>query len=166
MAVWVRFGVQLGLRQTQAQIIIYTLVINTCVCQRPNLFFYWTELNTKLTQTATKWWPFGFVFSVQLDLRQTQALLVLLITSPSSSCWMMVWLLLLISACIFRRPSWTPKIQPNDSSAVVWLSFWCSIRFTRKKCLSQHGETYILHSYIFYYGAIHILRNTLHGLTF
>ena len=33
------------------------------------------------------------------------------------------------SACVCRRPSWTPKTQPNDSSAVVWLSFWCSTRF-------------------------------------
>ena len=24
------------------------------------------------------------------------------------------------------------KTQPNDISAVVWLSFWCSTRFTRK----------------------------------
>ena len=33
--------------------------------------------------------------------------------------------------------------------AVVWLSFWCSTRFTRKKCLSQLGEMCRLHSYIF-----------------
>ena len=39
----------------------------------------------------------------------------------------------LISYCVCRRPSWTPKTQPNDSAAVVWLSFWCSTRFTRKK---------------------------------
>ena len=39
----------------------------------------------------------------------------------------------LSSYCICRRPRWTPKTQPNDSSAVVWLSFWCSTRFTRKK---------------------------------
>ena len=29
----------------------------------------------KRTQTATKWWPFGFVFGVQLGLRHTQALI-------------------------------------------------------------------------------------------
>ena len=58
-------------------------------------------------------------------------------------CW-----LVLISACICRMPSWTPKIQPSDSSAVVWLSFWCSTRLTWKKCLSQRRETYRLHSYI------------------
>ena len=57
----------------------------------------------------------------------------------------------LISYCVCRRPSWTPKTQPNDSSAVVWLSFWCSTRFTRKKCLSQRGEMCRLHSYIFWY---------------
>ena len=37
-------------------------------------------------------------------------------------------LVVLISACVCRRAS-----QPNGSSAVVWLSFWCSTRFTRKK---------------------------------
>ena len=26
------------------------------------------------------------------------------------------------------EPSWTPKTQPNDSRAAVWLSFWCSTR--------------------------------------
>ena len=53
----------------------------------------------------------------------------------------------LISYCVCRWPSWTPKTQPNDSSAVVWLSFWCSTRFTRKKCLSQWRETCRVHSY-------------------
>ena len=26
------------------------------------------------------------------------------------------------------QSSWTPKTQPNDSRAAVWLSFWCSTR--------------------------------------
>ena len=26
------------------------------------------------------------------------------------------------------NPSWTPKTQPNNSRAVVWLSFWCLTR--------------------------------------
>ena len=26
------------------------------------------------------------------------------------------------------KSSWTPKTQPNDSRAAVWLSFWCSTR--------------------------------------
>ena len=30
-------------------------------------------------------------------------------------------------------PKGKPKTQPNGSSAVVWLSFWFSTRFTRKK---------------------------------
>ena len=38
----------------------------------------------------------------------------------------------LISYCVCRRPSWKPKTQPNESSAVVWLSFWFSTRFTGK----------------------------------
>ena len=36
--------------------------------------------------------------------------------------------LVLISACVCRRPSWTPKTQPGGSSAATWLSFWCSTR--------------------------------------
>ena len=43
--------------------------------------------------------------------------------------------------CVCRRPSWTPKTQPNGSSAVVWLSFWCSTRFTRKKVTRLTGKT-------------------------
>ena len=38
--------------------------------------------------------------------------------------------------------------KKNTGSAVVGLSFWCSTRFTRKKCLSQWRETCRLHSYI------------------
>ena len=32
------------------------------------------------------------------------------------------------SLSISSESSWTPKIQPNDSRAAVWLSFWCSTR--------------------------------------
>ena len=74
----------------------------------------------------------------------------LLIAKPLSSSWTMVkQLVVLISACE-RRSNWTPKLQPNSSSAVVWLSFWCSTRFIWKKCLSQLGVSCRLHSYIFY----------------
>ena len=41
------------------------------------------------------------------------------------------WILLSYYVC--RKSSWTPKTQPNGSSAVVWLSSWCSTRFTGKK---------------------------------
>ena len=54
----------------------------------------------------------------------------------------MIMCSVLISYCVCRRPSWTPKTQPNGSSAVVWLSFWCSTRFTRKK-LDQSRGTYL-----------------------
>ena len=36
--------------------------------------------------------------------------------------------LVLISACVYWRPSWTPKTQPVGSSAATWLSFWFSTR--------------------------------------
>ena len=49
---------------------------------------------------------------------------------------MIVMQLLLISYCVCRRPNWKPKTQQNGSSAVVWLSFWFSTRFTRKKTWS------------------------------
>ena len=45
---------------------------------------------------------------------------------------LMIMCSVLISYCVCRRPSWKPKTQPNGSSAVVWLSFWFSTRFTRK----------------------------------
>ena len=44
----------------------------------------------------------------------------------------MIMCSVLISYCVCRRPSWKPKTRPNGSSAVVWLSFWFSTRFTRE----------------------------------
>ena len=49
-------------------------------------------------------------------------------------CWV------LISYCFCRMLSWTPKIQSNDSSGVVWLSFWFSTRFTRKTVDYSNGS--------------------------
>ena len=45
---------------------------------------------------------------------------------------LMIKCTVLISYCVCRRPSWKQKTQPNGCSAVVWLSFWFSTRFTRK----------------------------------
>ena len=120
----------------------------------------------KLNQT-TAWQPSGWVFGVQVGLQQTQALIKtktirrgkvppaslllrsnLLLSSNVAGGTFPLIVLVLISACVCLRPSWTPKTQPNDSSAVVWLSFWCSTRFTWKKCLSQWWEICRLHSYI------------------
>ena len=53
---------------------------------------------------------------------------------------LMIMCSVLISCCVCRRPSWTPKTQPNGSSAVVWLSFWFSTRFTRKKLDHSPGS--------------------------
>ena len=39
--------------------------------------------------------------------------------------------------CICRSPICIPKNQLNDSSAVVWLSFWCSTLFTQKIILAN-----------------------------
>ena len=54
----------------------------------------------------------------------------------------MIMCSVLISYCVCRRPSWKPKTQPNGSSAVVWLSFWFSTRFTRKTLDHSRG-TYL-----------------------
>ena len=50
----------------------------------------------------------------------------------------------LIGYCLSRRPSWKPKTQRNYSSAVVWLSFWFSTRFTRKKSWPDFGNLPLL----------------------
>ena len=78
----------------------------------------------KLNQTTAEL-SFGWVFGVQLGLRQTQAL---------------------IETTTIRISSWTPKTQPKDSSAVVWLSFWCSTRLLMsvKKCASYLGKLCIV----------------------
>ena len=52
---------------------------------------------------------------------------------------LMIMCSVLISYCVCRRPSWKPKTQPNGSSAVVWLSFWFSTRFTGKKLDHSSG---------------------------
>ena len=106
----------------------------------------------KLNQTTAEL-SFGWVFGVQLGLRQTQALIktktigrrrvppatlllsskLLISSNVAPGTLLLPIVVVLISACVCRRPSWTPKTQPNDSSAVVWLSFWCSTWFTGKK---------------------------------
>ena len=57
----------------------------------------------------------------------------------------------LVSACVWLRLSWTQKTQSNGNSAFVRLSFWCSTRFTQKKCFCKRTEPYRLHPYIFSY---------------
>ena len=115
----------------------------------------------KLNQVAAELPP-GWVFGVQLGLRQTQALIktktirgkvplailvfsckLLLKSNIAGGTFLLLIVLALISACVCRRPSWTPKTQPGGSSAVTWLSFWCSTRLLMsvKKCLGYRGKT-------------------------
>ena len=61
----------------------------------------------------------------------------------------MIMCSVLISDCVCRRPSWKPKTQPNGSSAVVWLSFWFSTRFTGKKL--GHSSGIYLYRIFFYF---------------
>ena len=99
--------------------------------------------------------PFGSVFGVQLGLRQTQALFktksikwgkvppaILLLcrkhyyfvvklqhsSNITGGTFPHLIDLVLNSACVCRRPSWTPKTQPGGGPAPTWLSFWCSTR--------------------------------------
>ena len=116
----------------------------------------------KLIQVAAELPP-GWVFGVQLGFRQTQALIKkitirrgkvplailvfsckLLLKSNIAGGTFLLIVLALISACVCRRPSWTPKTQPGGSSAVTWLSFWCSTRLLMsvKKCLGYRGKTF------------------------
>ena len=94
----------------------------------------------KLNQVAEELPP-GLVFGVQLGLRQTQALIK--IKTIRWGTLLLLILLVLIGACVCRRPSWTPKTQPGGSSAVTWLSFWCSTRLLMsiKKCISYRRKT-------------------------
>ena len=116
----------------------------------------------KLNQVTAELPP-GWVFGVQLGLRQTQALIKAktirrrkvppaiflfssnfqLNTNIASGTFPLLIVFVLISACVCRRPSWTPKTQPGGSSAVTWLSFWCSTRLLMsvKKCLGYLGKT-------------------------
>ena len=83
---------------------------------------------------------------------QTRHWLILFVSSNSVACWIMVKsLVVLISACVCRNPSWTQKTQPNGSYADVWLSFCCSTQFIITNCLSQHGEAWRLNFCIFGY---------------
>ena len=43
-------------------------------------------------------------------------------------CQLIIMCSVLITYYVCRRPSWTPKTEPNDSRAAVWLSFWYSTR--------------------------------------
>ena len=101
----------------------------------------------KLNQEAAELPP-GWVFGVQLGLRQTQSLIktktigrgrlppatllirskLLLNSNVTGGNLPLPIVLVLICDCVCRRPSWTPKTQPGGSSAASWLSFWCSTR--------------------------------------
>ena len=110
--------------------------------------------------------PPGRLFGVQLDLRQTKALIktntirgkvplailvfgckLLLKSNIAGGTFLLLIVLALISASFCRRPSWTPKTQPGGSSAVTWLSFWCSTRLLMsvEKCPIWRSKPCIAH---------------------
>ena len=117
----------------------------------------------KRNQPAIEKWPFGFAFGVQLGLRQIRALIKTkenklmqvvqlwykwgaFTEGPSvnaphfshncTTCNNLLFLVL-ISARVCQRPSWTPKTKPNGHFSMAgWFRFWCSTRLLMsvKKC--------------------------------
>ena len=101
----------------------------------------------KLNQVTAEL-PLDWVFGVKLGLRKTQELIktqtirrgklppailqlssnLLLNSIIADGTFSHLIVLVLISACVCRRPSWTPNTKISGSSAVTWLSFWCSTR--------------------------------------
>ena len=65
---------------------------------------------------------------------------------------LMIMCSVLISYCVCRRPSWKPKTQPNDSSAVVWLSFGFQLDLLEKNLTTLLVFTFTLENFedIFY----------------
>ena len=123
----------------------------------------------KLNQVGAGRPPPAWVFGVQLGLRQTRALIktktiirgkvppaILLLckkhyyfivklehsSNMASGTFPLLIVLVLTSACVCRRPSWTPKTQPGGGRpAPTWLSFWCSTRLLMpKKSAAQTGS--------------------------
>ena len=104
----------------------------------------WTPKTQPTESRAAVW----LIFGVQLGLRQTLSLIkikkirrgkmppatlllsskLLLSSNLADGTFPLLIVMVLISVCVYLRPSWTPKTQPNGSSAVVWLRFWCSTR--------------------------------------
>ena len=116
----------------------------------------------KRNQTAIEKWPFGFVFGVQVGLRQTQALIktktirrgkvppasllpssnLLLSSNVAGGTFPLLMIFVLISA-VCRRPTWTLKTKSNGHfSMAVWFRFWCSSRLhmSVKKCSIWRGK--------------------------
>ena len=112
--------------------------------------------------------PPGWVFGVQLGLWQTHLLIktktmrrgkvpsaLLLFSSNllnnsniAGGIFLLLIDLVLICACVCRRPSWTPKNQPGASSAATWLSIWCSTRLLMPNKSKRRGPDHAIHSHI------------------
>ena len=116
----------------------------------------------RLNQVAAELPP-GWVFGVHLGLRHIHALIetkmirtrkfppaILLFSRKlqiksniAGGTFLLRIVLVLISICVCRRPSWTPKTQPGGSSAATWLSFWCStlLLISVNKCMGYRDKT-------------------------
>ena len=55
-------------------------------------------------------------------------LVCLCLATVLSSAFWDFFILCHITRGYSSESSWTPKTQPNDSKAAIWLSFWCSTR--------------------------------------
>ena len=88
----------------------------------------WAD-DQKLNQTAALL-SLGWVLGVQLDSLETIIFAKVLSKNyVAKNVGMKSSRFSALGQTLFSsEPSWTPKTQPNDSRAAVWLSFWCSTR--------------------------------------
>ena len=99
-----------------------SVVITYCVCQRPS----WTPKTQPNGHQSVALW-LSFWCSTLLTIKRVD---------PTSAAVNLITMIFLIGKVTgnCRRPSWTPKTQPNGQHFVAaWLSLWCSTRFNRKR---------------------------------
>ena len=111
-------GVQLGFRQTQSLINTEQTIINK----------------------RSLWWIHHIMMSFPLAIAYGGVIISWRLQHENRQ--LMIMSLLLNSNWVCQRPSWIPKTHPNDSSAVVWLSFWCSTRPSADKGTYKYRAHY------------------------
>ena len=144
--------------------IMCSVLISDCVCRRPS----WkpkTQPNGSslgLRQTVTNYYRahyhqltivmFKFSHYDQLTIGDRQWESIIMWYLQQNNLKLMIMCSALISDYVCRKPSWKPKTQLNGSSAVVWLSFWFSTRFT-KKTLNYSNGIYLYAPTLWWCGA-------------
>ena len=102
--------------------IMCSVLISYCVCRRPS----WTPKTKPNDSSALL---FGWIFGVQLDSLENKCPIW-----QSKPCrW-------LISTCVCRRPSWTPKTQPNGAVRRRFVEFLVFNSICPLKCVPSDVE--------------------------